>query len=84
MPNKIPSTPVPPPDIREISPFDGSGLPQPIEPLTLRGELPQTNRWRAQLARELQLHDDPRLTCPTEWDPIRGPRDNRALLYSTA
>ena len=67
--------------IRQISPFDGPGEPQSIMPLELTGQLPRTNRWRAQLAQRLGLHDDPRLTRPTEWDPDRGPRDNLALLY---
>lgn len=67
--------------IRQISPFDGPGEPQSIMPLELTGQLPRTNRRGAQLAQRLGLRDDPRLTRPTEWDPDRGPRDNRALLY---
>lgn len=68
--------------INYVSPFDGSGSLVDIPPLRLSGELPRVNRWRRELAYELGLQDDVRLTRPTEWDPERGLRDNRALVFN--
>ena len=67
--------------IRYVSPFVGSGTPIQIPSLRLKGELHRVNQWRRQLAYELGLTDDDRLTRPVEWDPKRGLRDNRAILF---
>ena len=67
--------------IRYVSPFAESGAPGLIPPLPLSGSLPQVNSWRSQLAQELGRLDETRLTRPAEWDPVRGRRDNRAILY---
>lgn len=64
-----------------VSPFDGSGTLICIPPLWLSGELMRVNRWRRELADELGLREDLRLTRPAEWDPERGLRDNRAILF---
>ncbi len=64
-----------------VSPFAGAGIPAEIGPLLLSGELPLVNEWRSSLADELGLTDEPRLTRPTEWDPLRGLRDNRAIVF---
>ena len=67
--------------IASVSPFDGSGTLICIPPLWLSGELMRVNRWRRELADELGLREDLRLTRPAEWDPERGLRDNRAILF---
>lgn len=67
--------------IRYVSPFVGSGTPMQIPRLRLQGELPRVNQWRRQLADELGLTSDNRLMRPVEWNPERGLRDNRAILY---
>ena len=64
-----------------VSPFAGSGIPIEIGPLRLSGGLPLVNGWRSGLAQELGLADDARLTRPVEWDPERGLRDNRAVIF---
>ena len=64
-----------------VSPFALSGAPVEIGPLRLSGELPRVNGWRRNLADELGLADDARLTRPVEWDPERGLRDNRAMIF---
>lgn len=64
-----------------VSPFAVSGVPVEIGPLRLSGELPLVNGWRRSLADKLGLLDDPKLTRPTEWDPQRGLRDNRAVVF---
>ncbi len=68
--------------IRYVSPFAKPGSPGPIPPLPLSGELTEVNSWRSSLSRALGYHDETRLTRPTEWDPVRGRRDNRAILYA--
>jgi len=68
--------------IRYVSPFDEPGAPGLIPPLPLSGALPRVNSWRSALAWELGCLDETRLTRPTEWDPARGRRDNRAILYA--
>ena len=65
----------------DVSPFAGPAMHMPIPPLRMAGELPRVTQWRRRLAEELGLSDDPRLTRPTEWDPERGSRDNRAALF---
>ncbi|MCY4416815.1 MAG: hypothetical protein OXE87_10975 [Chloroflexi bacterium] len=65
----------------DVSPFAGPAMHMPIPPLRMAGELPRVTQWRRRLAEELGLSDDPRLTRPTEWDPERGYRDNRAALF---
>ncbi len=67
--------------IDDVSPFAGPGNSMRISPLRLSGALPRVNRWRSELAHELGLQHDVRLTRPTEWDPERGLRDNRAILF---
>ena len=64
-----------------VAPFAGPAIPIDISPLRLSGELSRVNRWRRELAHELGLHNDARLTRPTEWDPERGLRDNCAFLF---
>ena len=64
-----------------VSPFALSGAPVEIGPLRLSGELPRVNGWRRNLADELGLADNARLTRPVEWDPERGLRDNRAMIF---
>ncbi len=64
-----------------VSPFAGSGTPIEIGPLRLSGELPLVNGWRRGLADELRLKNDTRLTRFVEWDPERGLRDNRAIIF---
>lgn len=64
-----------------VSPFAVSGTPVEIGPLQMSGELPLVNGWRRSLADKLGLQDEPRLTRPTEWDPLRGLRDNRAIVF---
>lgn len=64
-----------------ISPFTGSGTPTEIGPLRLSGELPLVNGWRRGLADELGLKNDTGLTRFVEWDPERGLRDNRAIIF---
>ena len=68
--------------IRYVSPFAEPSAPGLIPPLPLSGELSEVNLWRSQLARELGRPDETRLIRPTEWDPVRGRRDNRAILYA--
>lgn len=68
-------------DIRCVSPFAEPGAPGLIPPLPLSGPLPRVNSWRSALRRELGCPDETRLSRPTEWDPVRGRRDNRAILY---
>ncbi len=65
-----------------VSPFAGTASPEHIPALRMFGELPCVNRWRRRLADELGLREDPRLTRPTEWDPERGLRDNRAVFFN--
>jgi len=67
--------------IKSVSPFVEPGFPVEISPLHLSGELPLVSRWRRCLAYELGLRDEQRLTGSVEWDPVRGPRDNRASFY---
>lgn len=67
--------------IRYVSPFSEPGAPGLIPPLPLSGELSAVNAWRSELARELGWPDETRLTRPTEWDPVRGRRDNRVIRY---
>ena len=67
--------------IEYVAPFTGPPEPTDIPALRLSGELPRVNQWRRDLAGELGLQDDTRLTRPTEWDPERGLRDNRAFLF---
>ena len=64
-----------------VSPFAGTASPKHMPALRMFGELPCVNRWRRRLADELGLREDPRLTQPTEWDPERGLRDNRAVFF---
>ena len=67
--------------IEYVAPFSGPAALTVIPTLRLSGELARVNRWRSGLASELGLQDDTRLTRPTEWDPERGLRDNRALIF---
>ena len=67
--------------IDDVSPFVGAATPAHIPPLRMSGELSRVNRWRRRLADHLGLHGDLRLTRPTEWDPERGLRDNRAIWF---
>ena len=64
-----------------VSPFAGTASPTHVPPLRMSGELPRVNRWRRRLSGELGLQKDLRLTRPTEWDPERGLRDNRAVFF---
>ena len=67
--------------IKSVSPFVEPGFPVEISPLRLSGALPLVSSWRRCLAYELGLQDEQRLTGSVEWDPMRGPRDNRAIFY---
>lgn len=64
-----------------VSPFAGSGTAISISPLKMSGGLPRVNQWRLGLAEDLGLLHDVRLTRPAEWNPERGLRDNRAILF---
>ena len=67
--------------VNYVSPFAREGDQAPISPLMMSGAVVRVNRWRRAVADTLGLQDDVRLTRPTEWDPERGLRDNRAILF---